>query len=274
VNFYLLGYPVTHSVSPVMHNAAFTELGLPHRYYALEVTLEILEETISEKIKTGSCGGANVTIPHKIEVIQHIDILMDSARKAGAVNTIEKKDDQLLGHNTDGVGGVRALREKYGELSDAKIVLLGAGGAARAIAYELAPMIQELTVLNRSVEKARILSDSLRGNTSYGSLYESSVIKSADILINTTPVGMYPYIDESPIESSILHPDLLVYDIIYNPLRTKLLKQAESAGARTLGGLWMLVYQGVESFKIWTGKEPSADTMYNAALNALQEILR
>jgi len=274
VNFYLLGYPVTHSVSPVMHNAAFMELGLPHRYYMLEVKPEMLAETIYEKIKTGSCGGANVTIPYKIEVIKHLDILMDSARKAGAVNTIEIKDDQLLGHNTDGVGGVRALREKYGKLSDAKIVLLGAGGAARALANELAPMVQELTVLNRSVEKARILSDSLRGNTSYGSLYESSVIKSADILINTTPVGIYPYIDESPIESSFLHPDLFVYDIVYNPLKTKLLKQAESAGARTLGGLWMLVYQGVESFKIWTGIEPRAETMYVAALNALQEILR
>jgi shikimate dehydrogenase len=272
MKFYLLGYPVEHSVSPIMHNAAFEELGLPHNYKALPVKKETLAKTIDEKIRADSFGGANVTIPYKVEIIKHLDILTESARKIGAINTIKKKNDKLCGYNTDAIGGVRALTENYGELSDSKIVLLGAGGAARALATELAPRVKELTILNRSEDEAEKLVNSLSGNVNYGSLAEKSVIKSADILINTTPVGMYPNINESPVETEYLNKNLLVYDIVYNPVKTKLLKQAEKAGARTLGGLWMLVYQGFESFKIWTGIEPNAETMYKAAKNALQVV--
>ena len=121
-----------------------------------------------------------------------------------------------------------------------------------------------------AVEKAKALSERLDGETGYGSIYDQSVIDSADILINTTPVGMSPNIRESPVEAARLHSGLLVYDIVYNPLKTRLLREAETAGARTLGGLWMLVYQGVEAFKIWTGIDPSSQTMYDAALAALE----
>ncbi len=274
MNFYLLGYPVEHSVSPHMHNAAFKELGLDHRYSALGVPRERLGEVVESKIRVDSFGGANVTIPHKIEIIKYVDELAQSARKAGAVNTIEHKDGLLRGHNTDALGGIRALKENYGSLSSAKVVLLGAGGAARALSAEIAPMVEELVILNRSIEKAKMLSESLGGKTSYGSLDEQQVIESADILINTTPLGMSPNTGESPVKPDYLHSELFVFDIVYNPLKTRLLRDAEEAGARTLGGLWMLVYQGVESFKVWTGIEPSADTMYEAALNALMEMRR
>jgi len=272
MNFYLLGYPVEHSVSPHMHNAAFKELGLDHRYSTLGVPATRLGEVVESKIKVDSFGGANVTIPYKIEIIKYIDELTESARKAGAVNTIQRREGSLRGHNTDALGGVRALRESYGSLSGAKVVMLGAGGAARALSAEIAPMVDELVILNRSVEKAKSLSESLGGNTSYGSLDEQRAIESADILVNTTPVGMAPNIGESPVKSEYLHSGLFVFDIVYNPLKTKLLSDAEKAGAKTLGGLWMLVYQGVESFRIWTGYEPSADTMYKAAIRALEEM--
>ena len=272
MNFYLLGYPVGHSVSPHMHNAAFKELGLDHRYSALGVPREQLGEVVESRIRVDSFGGANVTIPHKIEIIKYVDELAESARKAGAINTIEQKDGVLRGHNTDALGGIRALRESYGSLSGAKVVLLGAGGAARALSAELAPMVDELVILNRSVEKAKRLSESLGKNISYGSLDEQQVIESADILVNATPVGMSPNTGESPVKTKHLHSGLFVFDIIYNPLKTKLMRDAEEAGARTLCGLWMLVYQGVESFRIWTGIEPSADTMYVAASRALEEM--
>jgi shikimate dehydrogenase len=270
VKFYLLGYPVGYSVSPPMHNAAFNELGLNHEYSTLSVHPDQLTEIIENKIRRDYFGGASVTIPHKIEIIKHMDELAESALRAGAVNTIEKTGDILWGHNTDAVGGIRALTEVYGSIGKARVVLLGAGGAANALGAELAPRARELIILNRSVEKAKALSERLDGKTGYGSIKNQSVIESADILINATPVGMSPNIGESPVEAEHLHSGLLVYDIVYNPLKTQLLIDAEAAGARTLGGLWMLVFQGVEAFKIWTGIEPSAQTMYDAALAALE----
>ena len=270
MKFYLLGYPVGHSVSPAMHNAAFKEERLSHNYSTLGVPPDRLAETINTKIRVKEFGGASVTIPHKIEIIKYLDELAPTAQRAGAVNTLEYRDSILVGHNTDAVGGVRALTEVYGNLSQAEVVLLGAGGAASALAAELAPKVYELKILNRSVERARKLSERLGENTSYDSIENQACIESADILINATPVGMSPKTGESPVAPERLHPGLMVYDIVYNPLKTKLLIDAEIAGARTLGGLWMLVYQGVEAFKIWTGIEPSAETMYNAALEALE----
>ena len=270
MNFYLLGYPLGHSVSPPMHNAAFKKLGMPHNYTLLEVQREHLSRVINEKLRIAEFGGASVTIPHKIEVIQYLDKLADSAMRAGAVNSIQHKNGMLIGHNTDALGGVSALTEKYGDISGSTVVLLGAGGAANALAAELAPKIGKIIILNRSMERAKDLANRLGENATYGPLDDQAVIETADILINATPVGMHPKTDASPVDPKRLRSDLMVYDIIYNPQKTQLLKDAEKAGARTLGGLWMLVYQGVEAFKIWTGVEPDADTMYNAALKALE----
>jgi shikimate dehydrogenase len=270
MKFYLLGYPVGHSVSPLMHKAAFKKVNLKHLYSILEVPQDKLETTINSKIRSDCFGGANVTIPYKIEIIKYMDEIADSAKKAHAVNTIEKIGEKLIGHNTDSIGGHRALTEIYGSIKKAKVVLLGAGGAANALATELAPNVKEMIILNRSIEKAKILCDHLVGNVTYGSLKELYHLETADILINTTPVGMFPNTSESPINSEFLHSELFVYDIVYNPSKTQLLLDAEKKGAKTLGGLWMLVYQGVEAFKIWTGIEPCAKTMYNAAKTGLE----
>lgn len=270
MKFYLLGYPVGHSVSPAMHNAAFKEEGLSHNYSTLGVPPDQLGDIIETRIRVDDFGGASVTIPHKIEIMKHLDRLSETAEMAGAVNTLEYRDDILVGHNTDAVGGVRALTEAYGEISRAKVVLMGAGGAASALAAELAPSVNELRILNRSIDRAQRLAERLGSNTSYDSIKNQDCIESADILINATPVGMSPKTGISPVEPKRLHSGLLVYDIVYNPLKTQLMLDAERAGARTLGGLWMLVYQGVIAFKIWTGIEPSAETMYNAALEALE----
>jgi shikimate dehydrogenase len=268
MNYYLLGYPVSHSVSPDMHNTAFRELGLHHHYNTYEVPPGKLGDII-ENLKGDEFGGANVTIPHKINVIQYLDELAVSAKRTGAVNTIEYSDEILIGHNTDSTGGVNALTETYGDLSSTKVVLLGAGGAARALATELASRVDELIILNRSLEKAKKLVD-LVGGTSYDSIKNQETIKTANILINATPVGMHPNINDTPVQSTNLHKGLLVFDIVYNPLRTRLMMEAERKGAETLGGLWMLVYQGVEAFSIWTGLEPSPGPMYKAALSALE----
>jgi shikimate dehydrogenase len=270
MNFYLIGYPVEHSISPAMHNASFKKEKLPHKYNKLNVPPKKIPEVIRTKIRVKEFGGANVTIPHKIEIIKHLDCLSETARTAGAVNTIEYRDNTLIGHNTDAVGGIKVLREKYGELTNTKVVLLGAGGAARALAAELLPQIKELIILNRTLDKARTLANKLGENISYDSLKNQRYIESANILINATPVGMYPKIGDSPVEAKYLHPNLFVYDIVYNPFKTRLLKEAERLGARTLGGLWMLVYQGAEAFNIWTGLKPNIDTMYNAAFKALE----
>jgi shikimate dehydrogenase len=270
MRYYIIGYPLGHTVSPDMHNSAFSKLGLPHSYEVMEVSPELLSDVLSNRIRKESFGGASVTIPYKIEIIKYLDKVSESAKRIGAVNTIDYRSGVLYGYNTDASGGVRALSESYGDLSCAKVVLLGAGGAARALAYELAPIVDELLILNRSIDKAKSLSRQIGNNTIYNSIERQNLIESANILINATPVGMSPKTCLSPVNPVHLHPDIFVYDIIYNPIKTRLLIDAEKVGCRTLSGLWMLVYQGVEAFKIWTGIEPDAKIMYNAALSALE----
>ncbi|MBT3285078.1 shikimate dehydrogenase [Candidatus Bathyarchaeota archaeon] len=270
MKFYLLGYPVGHSVSPPMHNAAFNELGMSHEYSSLGVEPSKLAEIISTRIRADEFGGGSVTIPHKIEMLRLVDELDESAEMAGAVNTLQWKDGVLTGYNTDATGGVRALIESYGDISQTNTVLLGAGGAANALAAQLKPRVKELTILNRTEEKARALAE--RIGTNFGSIIrDQALIESADIIVNATSVGMHPNVGESPIDKKYLHDGQMVFDIVYNPQKTQIMLDAEEAEGRSLGGLWMLVYQGVEAFEIWTGVRPSAQTMYDAAKMALLE---
>jgi len=262
---YLVGYPVEHSMSPAMHNAAFKALGLDAEYKLAPVEPGQLGAFI-EKLREGDVLGANVTIPHKVEVMRHLDQVDETANAIGAVNTVVNRDGRLTGYNTDATGGVKALTEEYGGLNGRNVTILGAGGASRAITYQISRVDCRVTVLNRSVEKARKLVDDLRPTASaelrYGGLNQlPGVIVGTDALINTTPVGMSPKTSDSPVPEELLHDGLFIYDVIYNPIKTKLLKDAEAKGARTLSGVKMLVYQGAEAFRMWTGVEPPLDLM-------------
>ena len=271
---YLVGYPVGHSMSAVMHNAAFRHLDIPYEYRLKSVEPQALPEFVAKELRTSQFGGASVTIPHKVEVMKHLDSINETATQIGAVNTIVNDDSHLTGYNTDGIGALRAIRDKLPELHDKTAVVLGAGGASRSITYELSKAVDSLIILNRTPANAEKLAEKIKQTSTarieHGGLdLIEDVIKGADILVNTTPVGMHPNQDHSPVKPDLLHSELLVFDIVYNPIKTKLLLDAEKAGAMTLTGVGMLVYQGVEAFRLWTGIDPPEDVMFKAVLDAL-----
>ena len=269
----LIGHPVEHSFSPPMHNAAFEALGMDYAYVAFDVDPSNLESAI-EGAKSLNVKGFNVRIPHKIEVMEHLDEIDEVAGLIGAVNTIDFKD--MKGYNTDGIGAVRAI-EEVTSIKNSNVVVAGAGGASRAISFYIAKYgADELTILNRNVEKAQSLagdvSDSgLIGNVESDSISEiGDYLVDADILIDTTPVGMHPNIDDEPIaKSADMHENLVVFDAVYNPNETVLIKEAIEAGAKPVYGIKMLLYQGAESFKIWTGRDAPIDVMEDALKKTL-----
>lgn len=269
----LIGHPVEHSFSPPMHNAAFKKLNMDYAYVAFDVNPKDLKNAIN-----GACGlnikGFNVTIPHKINVMNYLDEIDGVAQLIGAVNTIDFKN--LKGYNTDGIGAIKAI-EEVTSVKDKNVLVAGAGGASRAISFYLAKYgVNRLTILNRNTQKADnligdVLKSELITNAKSDSISKiNDYIKDTDILINTTPVGMYPNIDDNPITTSeFMHEDLVVFDAVYNPLETTLLKQAIKAGAKPVYGIKMLLYQGAESFEIWTGKKAPIDVMEEALKNTL-----
>jgi len=264
---YLLGHPVAHSMSAVMQNAAFHALGLDAEYRLLDVEMENLAATV-DQLRNPDTLGSNVTIPHKVAVAYLVDRLDQSAGAVGAVNTIVNEGGTLVGYNTDGSAAVRALREVYGPLGGARVVLLGAGGAARSVGYALAREGAGLAILNRDEVKARRLAEVIGAES--GGLGElGSRLRKADVLVNATPVGMAPNAGASPVEASMLHRGIIVFDLVYNPPKTRLLSDAEAAEARTLGGIRMLVYQGGEAFRLWTWREAPVELMEAAVLDAL-----
>ena len=264
----LIGHPVEHSFSPPMHNAAFEKLGMDYAYVAFDVSPDDLKSAI-DGAKSLNVKGFNVTIPHKIEVIKCLDEIDEVAALIGAVNTIDFKD--MKGYNTDGIGAVRAI-EEVTSIKGKNVVIAGAGGASRAISFYIAKYgADKLTILNRNVVKAQKLADDvldsgLISNVEADSISEiSSFLSEADILINTTPIGMHPNVDDEPVASaSDMHEDLVVFDAVYNPNETVLLKEAIKAGAKPVYGIKMLLYQGAESFRIWTGNEAPVDVMEDA----------
>ncbi|MCW4048137.1 MAG: shikimate dehydrogenase [Candidatus Bathyarchaeota archaeon] len=263
---YILGYPIEHTMSPEMHNAAFNALGLDMEYRLASVKPEDLGAYVENELRKNNVLGCSVTIPHKVEVMKYIDEIDETAAEIGAVNTIVNRDGVLKGYNTDATGGIQALEEEYGDLKEANVLLLGAGGAARALAYVLGQKAKTVTILNRSENKAVSLATHLKSKSkaeiNHGSLSElENYVKDVDIILNTTPLGMSPKIDGTPIPNRLLHQDLMVYDIVYNPIQTRLLREAEAVGARTLSGVRMLVYQGVVAFRLWTGMDPPVELM-------------
>lgn len=267
----LIGHPVEHSFSPPMHNAAFKKLGMDYVYTAFDVDPNNLKVAIGGA-RALNIKGFNVTIPHKIEVMKYLAEIDEIASLIGAVNTINFKD--LKGYNTDGIGAIKAI----GEVTNVKnknIVIAGAGGASRAISFYLAKYgADSLTILNRNVEKAQglafdVLSSGLIDSVESNSI-DSMDLTDMDILINTTPVGMHPNVDDAPIAlAGDMHEDLVVFDAVYNPNETGLLKEAIKAGAKPVYGIKMLLYQGAESFEIWTGKKAPIDAMEEALIKTL-----
>ena len=264
----LIGHPVEHSFSPPMHNAAFEALGMDYAYVAFDVNPNNLKSAI-EGAGALNIKGFNVTIPHKIEVMQYLDELDDVAELIGAVNTIDFKN--LKGYNTDGIGAIRAI-EEVSSVKNKDVVVAGAGGASRAISFYLAKFgANSITILNRNVDKAKSLASDISDSDLISEVKSDSIsnissyLNDSDILIDTTPLGMHPHVDDEPIaKAEDMHDYLVVFDAVYNPNETVLLKEAIKAGAKPVYGIKMLLYQGVESFKIWTGDDAPVDVMEKA----------
>jgi shikimate dehydrogenase len=264
----LIGYPLGHSVSPAMHNAAFKSLGLDYEYVALEVAPEDLKEAVGG-LRALHFAGFNVTIPHKEEIVQYLDDVTRFARTVGAVNCVQNQDGKLVGYNTDGPGFIESLEEDARFKPNGKnCLILGAGGAGRALAVSLLQNgAKSISLYDPAVEKAEELAGSLGAKVVKDLEAE---VNSVDLLVNASPVGMHPKVDASPLPDEIKLPKkLCVYDLVYNPRETKLLAAARSAGATAVSGLGMLIRQGTLSFTVFTGHSAPTDIMWKAAEAAL-----
>jgi len=277
----LIGYPLAHSISPAFQQAALDHLGIDARYELWETEREALAERVAG-IRRPDCLGANVTVPYKELVVPMLDESDPLAARIGAVNTIVNRDGRLCGYNTDMTGFARALREEGGfDPSGAHVVLLGAGGAGRAATMALVQAkAASVTIFDIDVAKAEHLVRDLaslgQGRTTLYALAPgeenlAAATKKCQLLVNCTPIGMRHSKEEHdlPMPAELIHPEMLVFDIIYNPFETRFLAEAKRRGARTLGGLPMLVYQGAASFELWTAGEPPLDVMFTAARKAL-----
>ncbi len=273
----LFGDPVEHSLSPIMHNTAFQALGLDCVYLPFLVQSSDIAGAV-QAIRALHLGGVNLTIPHKERVLPYLDEVEKEADLIGAVNTIVNRDGRLCGYNTDAPGFLASLKTAGFHPSGKKAVILGAGGAARAVSFALAREgARKIYIFNRTVEKAEKLAAELKASyqllTSPGDLSSdlAAALKDAELLVNATPVGMYPNHTSRPLLTrEQLHQGLLVCDLIYNPMQTKLLDEAQAAGCRILNGVGMLVWQGALAFQLWTGKKAPAALMEEAVLKVLK----
>jgi len=270
--YWLIGDPIEHTMSPAMHNAAFEKLGLRYVYVPLRVKREELEETI-KGARALNIRGLNVTIPHKVAVIPFLDELDGLARKIGAVNTIVNDDGTLTGYNTDAIGFLQALAERGIEPEGKRVLILGAGGAARAISFILAEKGANLAILNRTLDRARECADMIpEGGVSALELNKRNLaeaLEKADIVVNATSAGMSPNVDETLVASTFIKPSHVVFDIVYNPIKTRLLWEAEEAGAKTVSGLDMLLWQGALAFEKWTGLKAPVQLMRSEIIKGL-----
>lgn len=281
--FGVFAYPVKHSLSPLMHNAAFRAVKLEHHYQGFEIHPDLLENAVAA-LRTLHIGGVNVTIPHKQAIMPLLDEIDLEAQMIGAVNTVVRDEQgRLKGYNTDGAGYVQSLlAETSVQLSSAKVLLVGAGGAAKGIAVYLLKMgCPEIMITNRTTSRAEELAGQLQQYSREQSLdaqvswldwpevQEGSW--SANVIIQTTSIGMWPHVEESPLPKHLLHKDMIVSDIVYNPLETKLLQEAKQQGAEIHHGLGMFIYQGAIAFKYFTGVEAPVERMREVVLEKLRE---
>ena len=260
----VFGHPVAHSLSPVMHNRAFMTAGINAAYMAFDVK-DI--KSAMDAMRTLNIKGASITIPHKVDVIDSLDELDPEAQTIGAVNTVVNSNGRLNGCNSDGKGALLALESRT-SLSGKHVAIIGAGGAARAIGFEIRKKAGKLTIYNRSRKRGEALAQELEAD--FRPLEDSERIR-CDILIHTTSMGMFPNVHKLAVNSKNLQAGMVVMDIVYTPLKTALIQEAEAKGCTTIDGVAMFVYQGALQFQWWTGRKAPVDDMRAAVLKALQE---
>ena len=275
----VIGWPIEHSLSPAMHNAALAEMGLNWVYLAFAVQPEEVGDAVAA-VRGLSLMGLNVTIPHKQAVVRHLDELDDTAAALGAVNTIVRDGSRLIGHNTDGPGLLRSLAERGHAVSGKRVAIIGAGGASRSVAYAVARAgARSIRVLNRTAERAeevaRLAADQGGAReVEAGGLtgaWAQAAVQEADLVVDATPVGMYPNGKAGPVvPGQWLREEQVVVDLTYNPLHTTMLQAASAQGAQTVDGAGMLVHQGAIALEYWTGQRAPVETMRRALLAELQ----
>lgn len=260
----VIGHPVAHSLGPAMHNRALAETGVNAVYLAFDVV--DLASAVAG-IRALSIAGVSVTVPHKTAVMDHLDRIDETAAAIGAVNTVVNDNGTLTGYNTDAYGAVAALEEHAGDLSGRRVAILGAGGAARAAAFGAARKGAVIHIANRTPEKGEALAAEL--NASFSTLSGLGAVE-CDILVNTTSAGMHPNTDDIPVSPDSLRPGTVVMDIVYNPLATRLLSEAEKRGCKTIDGVAMFVYQGARQFQLFTGIRPPVESMKRIVYQSLE----
>ncbi len=274
--FCLIGHPVEHSMSPTMWNPALHELGLDYVYVAFDVHPDNLKKAV-DAFRALDIKGINVTIPHKENIIKYLDEIDPIAEKMGAINTIKNENGYLKARNTDAGGAKKSLVDAGFAISGSNILIIGSGGVARALCYTLSEEAEKIVLIDIIEEKAVNLAKEVKermNSNIIGKMSNEAIIKeeikNTDILVNATSLGMYPKLDVTPVSKDLLHSDLFVFDVIYNPLETLLMKEANEIGCKTLSGLDMLVNQGVLAFEWWTGKTPNSSTMKSKIINFLE----
>jgi len=273
----VIGNPIAHSLSPLIHNAAFRERSINYVYVAFQV--EDLKGAIAG-VKALGIKGLSVTIPHKIEIIKYLDEIDPLALAIGSVNTVVNTQGRLKGYNSDGPGALKALKDSGVDLNGSKVLILGSGGAARAVAFSLARdgNIANLSILGILTDQMEDLIKDIESKVGFkadGELIKKGRLKEkmreVDILIHCTPVGMYPQVEESLVDKRYLKRDLVVFDIVYNPLKTRLFKDAEEMGCKIVLGSEMFLNQAAIQFQLFTGVEPPVESMRNVLLGYLKE---
>ncbi|MEX2685077.1 MAG: shikimate dehydrogenase [Candidatus Sigynarchaeota archaeon] len=274
----VIGDPIEHTMSPAMHNAAIKALGLDLVYVAFHVKREMLKQAFDGFRALGILG-INITIPHKVTAMQWLDEVDPVAKAIGAINTVKNDGGKLVGHNTDADGAARALKAAGVVMKDSKVAVLGVGGAARAVGFALAREGASVQFLYRSEDASMALELARDIKIFFPSAPVDTVLmngasiemacRESNILVNATPIGMHPRSDETLVDRHFLQDKLCVFDVVYNPLETRLIKDAKAAGCKVVLGIDMLVYQGAMAFEWWTGKEPPVDVMRRVAIERL-----
>lgn len=278
-NLGVIGYPIAHSFSPCMQNAAIAAAGADYAYIALPVAPAALAAAV-EGLRSCGFAGFNVTIPHKVAILPLLDALDESARAVGAVNTVRITDGRLCGYNTDGTGFVAALQKRGFAVAGSRVALFGAGGAARAVLWSLLRAgARSVTIGARDRAKARALAEAFAPEAEAIAALDwqdaafAAQVAQVDLLVNATPLGMVPREDAAPpVDWAFVRPQAFVCDLIYNPARTCFLRAAEERGCAVMNGEGMLVEQGAAAFEIWTGQSAPTDVMYRALRQALDEM--